>query len=450
VDEAAINVAWRAAWAATIAITLLCEHTAYGRHSQNAGNSNIASTATLDGLLTAHRDTELAAALPRFSNLKPEQHDYFAGALALRRNRLDEAKKLLERAVNTRDPDLRGQERDTALTHEQVFSALMMLGNLYMRAYHYGAAADMYDLIDRTYASHLEDGGQSIRRRRHVNVLLKDVPVQTASIAGESQVARNVEGYPIQIGERTVRAVLDTGASLSQISATTAAAWGVTPLPGTPAWVTGFGGRSYKAQMGVIRKLIIGSATVFNAVVVIAPDEQLTIGEIHAQLRPSLGFPIAAALGRITFSRDGTLTIHSQENAAAGKAPLWLGDESLLVALNARAGGDPQPFLLDTGAASSFLTENYVQEHRSEFPNPPADQARLAGGGGIREIPAYTAHHLPLWFGATPVYLDGQHILTATQGGEAENYFGVIGMDVLQKFSSYTIDLDRMEFSFSM
>ncbi|MBV9158401.1 MAG: hypothetical protein JO097_19215 [Acidobacteriaceae bacterium] len=50
---------------------------------------------------------------------------------------------------------------------------------------------------------------------------------------------------------------------------------------------------------------------------------------------------------------------------------------------------------------------------------------------------------------ATQVYLDGQQILTASQGGEAENYYGLIGNDVLGTFASYTIDLDRMEFRFS-
>ena len=412
---------------------------------QNPQPPNTETAAALDRLLSSSRLTELAAKLPTVSNLKPEQHDYFEGALAFRRNRLAEGKKLLERAVNTRDPDLKNQERDTALTHQEVFDALMMLGSLYMRDYHYGAAADAYNLIEKTF--HMEDGGESIRRRRHVNVLLKDVPPQTVSLSGEFKLARTVEGYPIQLGDRTVRAIIDTGASTSQISETTAAAWGITPLPGTPLWATGYGGRSYQAHVGVIPELHIGSAILRNVVVVIAPDEQLTIPEIHAQLRPTLGYPVAAALGNMTFSKDGTLTVHSSDAAAAAKAPLWLGEESLLVELNTRPSADPQLFLLDTGSPSTFLTDKYLQDHQSAFPGTPPETARLAGGGGTHEIPAYVAHHLPLWFGATPIYLEGQHILTASQGGEAENYYGVIGGDILATFSSYTIDLNRMQFS---
>ena len=73
--------------------------------------------------------------------------------------------------------------------------------------------------------------------------------------------------------------------------------------------------------------------------------------------------------------------------------------------------------------------------------------ARLAGAGGIHEIPAYQAHKLPLFFGATPVLCTGQHVLTQSQGGEAESYYGVVGQDVLRLFSSYTLDFRTMRLS---
>jgi hypothetical protein len=38
-------------------------------------------------------------------------------------------------------------------------------------------------------------------------------------------------------------------------------------------------------------------------------------------------------------------------------------------------------------------------------------------------------------------------VLTQPQGGEAESYFGVVGQDVLQLFSSYTVDFRNMRFS---
>jgi hypothetical protein len=403
---------------------------------------------TLQHLLDEHRFRELSSKLSQASGtLKPEQQDYFEGALELRRNHLLESKKLLERAVNTKDPDLRDQERDTALTHQQVFDALMMLGNLYMRACRYGAAADLYDFLDKVWANKLDDGGESIRKRRHVGVLLKDVPPQTISISGPCTLTPNAEGYPIQIGDLTFRAVFDTGANFSQISESTAVAWGVAPLAGSPMWVTGFAGRSYQAHLGVVSELRIGTAILRNVVFIIAADERVAVPEIHTQLKPALGFPVLDALETLTFSRDGTLAIHGEPEKSTGTAQIWLGEQSLLVSLGLRAVDDERLFVLDTGAGNSFLTEKYLNENQALFPGPPTSEAQLAGGGGVRDIPAYIAKHLPIWFGATPIYLDGQHVLTATQGGEAENYFGVIGADVLSRFASYTIDLKRMEFS---
>jgi hypothetical protein len=40
--------------------------------------------------------------------------------------------------------------------------------------------------------------------------------------------------------------------------------------------------------------------------------------------------------------------------------------------------------------------------------------------------------------------LNGQHILTQPAGGESENFFGLIGQDVLGLFTSYTIDFRNM------
>jgi hypothetical protein len=110
-------------------------------------------------------------------------------------------------------------------------------------------------------------------------------------------------------------------------------------------------------------------------------------------------------------------------------------------------GTDARLFELDTGSGSTYLTDHYLAENRSRFPGEPTFLARLAGAGGIHEIPAYEAHKLPLFFGATPVLCTGQHVLTQPQGGEAENYFGVVGQDVLQLFSSYTLDFRNMRFS---
>jgi hypothetical protein len=68
----------------------------------------------------------------------------------------------------------------------------------------------------------------------------------------------------------------------------------------------------------------------------------------------------------------------------------------------------------------------------------------LAGAGGVREIPAFGARDVPLFVGSSVMLLNGQHILTQPAGGESENFFGLIGQDVLGLFTSYTIDFRNM------
>jgi hypothetical protein len=177
------------------------------------------------------------------------------------------------------------------------------------------------------------------------------------------------------------------------------------------------------------------------------------------QVHALLGFPVAHALGRLTFAADGSLTASptSPSPAAADGARLWLGDSELLVELQTppvtghsfrmSGGNEPRLFMLDTGSGSTYLTDHYLNEHREAFPDPPTQTAKLAGAGGEVDIPAYGAGHIPLHCGAAVILLNGPHILTQPANWSIENYEGLIGRDILDTLHSYTIDLRTMRFS---
>jgi hypothetical protein len=151
-----------------------------------------------------------------------------------------------------------------------------------------------------------------------------------------------------------------------------------------------------------------------------------------------LGLPVLKALGRLTFMRDGSLTVTPSSAALSSDtgAPLWLGDSQLLVEAGTLGGTqgfhfggthEPRLLVLDTGSGSSYLTDHYFKEHPEQFPEPPPETAKLAGAGGELDFPAYMAHQLPLWFGSSRVELAGQHVLSIV--------------------TSYTIDLRLMRFT---
>ena len=177
---------------------------------------------------------------------------------------------------------------------------------------------------------------------------------------------------PVGLGDQKFHALLDTGASYSMLSAATAKAWGVTPLIGTVN-VSGIGGMTFSARPGVIPELRIGAAVLHNAVVMIAPDKEAIVKSL-------LGYPVISALGKLSFHKDRSLTIGARSNGVAEAAQLWIGDQSLLIWLKTAAvadGGKPargsalRLFMLETGSYSTFLTDKYLLEHRSEFPAQP-------------------------------------------------------------------------------
>jgi len=406
------------------------------------------TAAYLQSLLDKANYIEFADQLPNASGLRREQQQYFKGTLAYREGRFGEVVDPLIAAVQT---------RNSVLTATQVESAFEILGQASAKTFLYGSSAKMYDDIDKLYGTRMGESVQDIREKRHIESLLQGVPVETARIAGDFSIKQTGGEYPVIVGGKSVSAQLDTGASVSLLSETTAKSWGVTLLDGQ-ATLHGYGGGGFSARPGLIPVLEIGKAELHNVVVFVTADKNLYIAEIKRQTHALLGYPVTSALGRLTFARDGTLTVtaHASASDRTVGAPMWIGDGSLLVALgtepviegNKLNGGTRERlFELDTGSGNTYLTDHYLAENRSLFSGEPESFARLAGAGGIHEIPAYKAHKLPLFFGKTPVLCSGQHVLTQPQGGEAESYYGVVGQDILQLFSSYTLDFRAMRFS---
>jgi hypothetical protein len=187
----------------------------------------------------------------------------------------------------------------------------------------------------------------------------------------------------------------------------------------------------------------------------VTADENLSIAQIKRQTNALLGYSVVAAFGRLTFNKDGSLTVSAQSPARNldTSAALWLSGHSLLVELGTQPGlsggkltgvTGKRLFMLDTASSSTYLTDHYLAEHTNVFQGSPTETARLAGAGGVREIPAFGARNVPLFVGNVAILLNGPHILTQPAGGESENFFGLIGQDVLGLFTSFTIDFRNM------
>jgi Aspartyl protease len=357
------------------------------------------------------------------------------------------------------------ESKDKSLTPNQIESALETLGQINIKLTNFGASAQNYDAIDKAFGSQLGENEKAIRGEGHLVGLLKSVPRQTIEFSGDFTLARRGLEYPVNIPHRQPDqqpskpffAVLDTGAEISVLSASTAKAWGVTMLDGS-ATLHGYGGGAFSGQPGFLPALVIGKAELHNVAVYVTADSNLYIPEIKRQTNALLGYSVVSALGRLTFAKDGSLTVSAQSPARdlRTSATLWLSDHSLLVGLGTKpivsdgkvtGGGDTRLFVLDTGSGSTWLTDHYLAEHADVFHGQLPEVARLSGAGGLREIPAFAVRNAPLFAGDTVILLNGPHVLSQPAGGEAEQFFGVLGQDVLGLFSSYTVDFRNMTFT---
>ena len=411
--------------------------------------------ASLQQLLDRDDYIDYSTAIPHIdaAQLTSAQRQYFLGMLGFHLGRLDRAGPLIE-AVNA---------RDKSLTSAQVESALEALAQINFKLCRFNDAALFYGEIDRVFGSRLGDSEQSIRDNGHLATLLKDVAPQTVQISTDFTLPRTGLEYPVSIPNRRspqpLFAQFDTGAEISLLSESTARAWGVTLLDGS-ATLHGYGGGAFPAHPGVISALTIGKAELHNVPVYVTADANLYIAEVKRQTNALLGYSVVAALGRLTFARDGSLTVYAQSPGRDlhTSAALWLAGHSLLVELGTQpvltegkitGAAATRLFMLDTGSGSTLLTDHYLAEHTNVFHGTPPETARLAGGGGIHAIAAYGARNVPLFAGDTLILLNGPHILARPSGSELENFFGLLGQDVLGLFSNYTIDFRNMTLTLS-
>jgi Aspartyl protease len=410
--------------------------------------------ASLQQLLDRDDYIGYSTAMPRLvaGTLTSAQQQYFLGMLGFHAGHLDRASAPLMAAVNA---------HDKSLTPEQIESALETLAQIDFKLCRFNEAALYYGEIDRVFGSRLGEDQQSIRDNGHLATLLKDVAPQTIQIAADFTLPRAGLEYPVSIPNRRspLFAQLDTGAEISLLTESTAKAWGVTLLDGS-ATLHGYGGGAFAVHPGLITALTIGKAELRNIPVYVTADANLYIAEVKRQTNALLGYSVVAALGRLTFAKDGSLTVHahSPSRDLHLSAALWLADHSLLVELGTRpiftgdkiTGSDAtRLFMLDTGSNSTLLTDHYLAEHTNAFHGTPPEIARLAGGGGIHAIAAYSAKNVPLFAGDTLILLNGPHILARPSGSEVENFFGLLGQNILGIFSSYTIDFRNMSLTLS-
>jgi hypothetical protein len=176
----------------------------------------------------------------------------------------------------------------------------------------------------------------------------------------------------VEVGDRSCRFLLDTGASLSVIRADVAEAAGVAPVAEEASFGTGTA-RTISVHPAVIPRLRLGNAILKNHPCVIAKREDLEqkwLGLSVFHIEGVLGWNAIAKLDLEIDFRTSRATVRQPRLRSVERNMLWLRAPIVRCRLD---GGMPILAGLDTGAVDSYLPEPF-------FNVIPEDaRARLVG-----------------------------------------------------------------------
>ena len=396
------------------------------------------SNAAPDGPDAEVRDYRLRELAARVSTMPPGiDRDYFAGIVASRSARADEAVSLLKKVL----PALHQKEpRRTAI-------ALEALADTYAATYRYRDAALIYeDLLPlQSYLAQPVDDDAALAR------ILAGAPEQTVSWTGPVRVntSRNPIGSvnaEFAVNGSPVTWLLDTGANYSVVSRTVAQKLGLTPLPGAASLGAGVTGLKSSMEVAVVPSVELGGATVHNVVTMIVEDSNLQLGPDGKayQIDAILGLPVLRALGRVTFIRKGEFLAGEAAGPSEGGVPIFMRGQT--PAIECEVAGEPLLFTFDTGASGTDFSVRYYERFRQLASSWRTRTVESGGAGGTVRRQMFVQPQVELMVGGADVSLRDVTIFSTNMNAGIDVLFGNLGQDFVEGFDSFTLDFSTMTF----
>jgi hypothetical protein len=439
-----------------------------GAQSHTGTSSRLDSESRMQNLLTDHQYLRMQAQL---GDLPSDQAQFYRGILANRTNQLEQSVQLLEPLV-----DQVTASGDTA--REKLLR--MTLAEDYLRLGDWAKAGQGYRTLDDRLHAKLSPGEQDeIEMPLKMLPLVKGNPPMTADPCGpfRLQVSNNPLGLidvPVFIDSHSHGWMLDQTAQFNLISRSIAQDVGL-EISSDSATIRTLTGGPIQVHSTVIPRLTIGGRlTLHNVTAFVFDDGDYSFKSLGYRVEGVLGYPAIAAMGRLTIS-DNTIQVDPAkedgpddgEDRLTTGARFYLDGDQIFVAFGRTqdpasdshaqgssagghgdsAGGDDQMFAIDAGGQQTYLTSRWFNEHVAEFSGKKMEPFTFPDvGSGPRS--AYVAENVALVIGDSTIELHNVPVLTKPLGSSArDDVYGVIGIDGLDQFKSYTFDYRTMRFS---
>jgi Aspartyl protease len=438
-----------------------------GAQSPTGTSGGLDTDAHLQNLLADHQYLRIQSQL---SQLPRDQAQFYRGILANRSNQLEQSVQLLEPLVD--QVTASGDEAREKLLR-------MTLAEDYLRLGDWAKAGEAYQTLDTSLGARLTASEQDeIEMPLKMLPLVKDNPPITVDPCQpfRLQVSNDPLGLidvPVFIDASSHNWMLDPTAPFNLISRSIAREVGLT-ISKESVTIHTLTGRPIQVHATIIPRFTVGGRlTLHNVTAFVFNDADYAFKSSGYRVEGVLGYPSLTAMGRLTVS-DNTIQVdpaqeidpqEDNDHLTAG-ARFYLDGDQVIVALGRKpdsaadsssqaAAGvdgesgeeDDQMFVVDAGSQQSYLTSRWFHEHAAEFNGQKLTPFSIPGmdsGTGS----AYVAESVPFEVGETSIDLHYIPVLTQPLSSVArDDVYGVLGIDALDQFKSYTFDYRTMRFS---
>ncbi|MFT7772235.1 aspartyl protease family protein [Roseateles sp.] len=245
------------------------------------------------------------------------------------------------------------------------------------------------------------------------------------------------------VAERPQDFVVDTGAAFSTMTVSAAKRLGLQMLD-TEASVGSVSRDAVATRFAVAQDLRLDGAVLHDVVFIVLPDAALSFAGGAYRIDAILGLPVFLQLGRLAIEVDDgreQLTLGSAAPTTTGPSNLILSGVQPLLLAHSEAAGQTLRLFVDTGAGSSQLFRNAVDEAPQLLKGAVSRPHTLSGAGGSStDEEARVLPRLDLRLGEGTVELREVVLLSKA----ATDRHGAVGQDLLRQGRGYVMDFERM------
>lgn len=304
------------------------------------------------------------------------------------------------------------------------------------------------------YDSVLENGKKKFQNQiTTLQLLVPRTPTKIISVVPNTSVITSTAGgvrtVEMKVNEKTISAVIDTGADVNAISMSKAIQLGIEVFSGNES-IAGLARSNLRTNFGVAKSLNIAGTELSNVNFYILDDSALTFplpenrgGSLKLDM--IIGYPVLNLLGAVEF-KEGSFSVLAED-----KLPLdnWVDMRIRRYStfIEAKIQGKSTSLVLDTGAHKSRLNRRFAQQNADIMATAQITRHRSYALGGASNHVAKKLTRPEVSIGTGKVILNELEIDNTSRLLTREGH-GVLGLDIIDLYGGVIIDYKNLRARF--